>query len=327
MIRSVGGAALALLLVVAVGCGDEVLGEFERVDDEVLELSDVFVVVGDDGRRLVLDATATDVLYDHADGAGTDAGTLFAVAADAQSVIATGGDLQHESWTSWDHGVAWESTTSADPVFLDMAMTNGRVVAVGGSNQVGWADLSEGSALTWHLVEVEASALRSVTHGGGSFMAVGDDGRRLISHDGGLSWDLAAVDAGVLYGVAYSDVHDRWVVVGDGGRIAWTVDGTWNWGELVEATKWQDVIWDGSQFVAVGYEEDPALGLVATSADGENWSYLQVETWLVSIEHHDGVYVGTTWGAQVWRSENLQDWTTIDAATTGLNMVDVTFAP
>ena len=126
--------------------------------------------------------------------------------------------------------------------------------------------------------------------------------------------------------MAYGQGLDRWVAVGQGGRIAWTGAGTWDWSELIDGDKWQDVIWDGARFVAVGYDTNPETGLIATSTDDENWDIQQAPVWLTAISHHNGVYIGTSYSQNVHRSENLVDWDLVDVAP-GANLIDVVFAP
>lgn len=67
-------------------------------------------------------------------------------------------------------------------------------------------------------IEGVEGALKAVDYAKGKFVAVGDQGRVVVSSNGGLSWN--SIDSGVtanLRGVAFGEEH--WVAVGGNGLV------------------------------------------------------------------------------------------------------------
>lgn len=121
---------------------------------------------------------------------------------------------------------------------------------------------------TWSLASSGVSGrLNQVFWDGGQFVALGDDGVCLTSSDGQL-WTSRSTGVTVaLKGGA--STSGLLVAVGMWGSIVTTTDvsGSWTLQSGNQREFVQDVIWTGSQFVAVG-----SSGQVATSPDGNTWT-------------------------------------------------------
>lgn len=125
-----------------------------------------------------------------------------------------------------------------------------------------------------------SSAIQSVAYGGGKFVAVGDGGKVSTSPDG----------------------------------VTWTPRTTAWLGAVTTIT---GIIWDGSKFVAVGYDATP-VGYAGTSADGITWSVAALPTNDQNapscVSFGAGVYVigcngtGSTLG-NYWTSPDAATWT------------------
>ena len=111
------------------------------------------------------------------------------------------------------------------------------------------------------------SALRSLTHAGGTFVAVGDGGT-IVSTIDGMNWTpQTSNSSNNLNGVTYGGIY---VAVGDSGTILTSGNGA-NWTPVLAAgistnTNLRQVASFGSLSVAVG-----DAGTIVTSKDGANW--------------------------------------------------------
>jgi len=110
-------------------------------------------------------------------------------------------------------------------------------------------------------------ALRSLTHAGGAFVAVGDGGT-IVSSTDGINWTpQISNSSNNLNGVTYGGIY---VAVGDSGTILTSGNGgTWtpvSASGISTFNKLRQVASFGSLYVAVG-----DAGTIVTSKDGANW--------------------------------------------------------
>jgi hypothetical protein len=113
------------------------------------------------------------------------------------------------------------------------------------------------------------SALRSLTHAGGTFVAVGDGGT-IVSSTDGITWTPQTSNSpnnNNLNGVTHGG---NYVAVGDSGTILVSGNGA-NWTRVLAAgistnTNLRQVASFGSLYVAVG-----DAGTIVTSKDGTHW--------------------------------------------------------
>src|ERR1700733_8043717 len=112
-----------------------------------------------------------------------------------------------------------------------------------------------------------APFLRSVTFGGGQFVAVGDDGIIVTSPDGvkwtPRTWSGYTGLTGVTYG------GGQYVAVGTGGIVLTSTDGaTWVAQPVpAPARDYQAVTYGDGVFVVVGWSQ-----VILESTDGQTWT-------------------------------------------------------
>lgn len=161
------------------------------------------------------------------------------------------------AWSA--NGTSWTVTTlpsnddSTESNWIDIAYGNGRFVAISDSSAM--AAYSFNGA-TWYKSNLPATAeWSSINYGQGTFYvtSLGDlaasspDGVTWTIRDGSyLSIDITATNANSI--------------------------NTATARTLPSASTWQDVLWDGSKFVAIGYTTATTLGAYATSTNGATWT-------------------------------------------------------
>ncbi len=145
--------------------------------------------------------------------------------------------------------------------------------------------------------------LRRLAFGNGTFVGVGDRGRRSYSTDG-LDWkdvpDVKAVDTlvdvafgnGVFVGVG---LHSLRVSSRDG--ITWSEPQRGKEGEHLNA-----VVFADGRFVAVG------AGVTFVSPDGEKWTRTANENAPLTCVFGSGVFVGTRWKGRIFKSSDAIVW-------------------
>ena len=118
---------------------------------------------------------------------------------------------------------------------------------------------SAGPVDNWHLRS--PYTLNATAYGGGTFVAVGEGGRILLSTKG-IQWKMSqSGSSGWLRGVAYG--NHIFVAVGDNGVILTSKDGqTWEKEKSGVTSSLDGVTWGDKDFVAVGNN-----GVVLTSPD------------------------------------------------------------
>lgn len=145
-------------------------------------------------------------------------------------------------------------------------------IAVGaGGNSIYSTDLTSDTWTVGGSINQTTQNLHSITHNGGTFVAVGDAATILSTTDG-ITWTphpITTVTSNNLNGVTHGTYY---VAVGDSGTILTSADGnTWSSHTAtpdVSGIKLQQVAYHGSVIVAVGDS-----GTIVTSKDnGSTWS-------------------------------------------------------
>ncbi len=231
-------------------------------------------------------------------------------------------DKAGSAWTDpgsyqWsDDGVTWtESATSSEFWVSDCTYANERFVCVRGSNWT-WSESGEtvlhnsGSwasmfnALTWvpgeEVGRIEDTAAEALLPGD-RFVAVGRDGRRVLSEDGetdGVSVGSTITD--YWNGVAYG--NGLVVAVGGNNRYATAVsaDGGETWTETTfcdnQYTTFTSVVYGDGTFLASG--QSNLCGEVFRSTDGVNWTTTSTTDWRV-VAFVNGWFIAIR---QPWRA-------------------------
>jgi hypothetical protein len=127
---------------------------------------------------------------------------------------------------------------------------------------------------------------------------------------------------------AVTNNNQYFVAVGNNSAIRYSQDGiTWtivgDSNKPLGLTKINDVIWDGSRFVAVGNG-----GFVITASNPETWfnANSDITEDILRIKHDDGLYVGITSIGNMYYSLNLSDWY-IKSTLQSNTINDIVFAP
>jgi len=170
---------------------------------------------------------------------------------------------------SEDHGQSWAEVpiigTSEDVIW-----TGSRFVAAGGSGKVFTSSRGVAWTMTRTLPEV-VQELRDVETNGTNFTAVGRQ-VAMWSEDG-LTWSAGTLDnpPPFLLLLRIASDGDAYVAVGSsasGGEIWRSDDGiAWQQANFDNGADLRDVIWTGTEFIAVGEE-----GRLSASGTGENWT-------------------------------------------------------
>jgi hypothetical protein len=142
---------------------------------------------------------------------------------------------------------------------------------------------------TWIVVGTNAGLFKGVGAGATAF------------------FERSPASFGTLHGVANNDAY--FVVVGDGGAIHYSDDGN-IWDRILQlptTRTFYDVVWTGTQFVAVGEQ-----GTIFTSNLGNrNWFKIVPNIYdnLVKIKYEYGVYAALNSSGQLLYSLDLSYWT------------------
>ncbi len=209
-----------------------------------------------------------------------------------------------KTWTK--HSVGVSGLTS-------VAWTGENLVAVGVVGTV----VSSPEGINWtHHQQSADLMMSSITWTGSRLVAVGyrhsnDSNLALISLDG-LTWSIQSpgADGKKLSRVAWGG--DLLVAVGESGTILTSPDGE-TWTERTSGTSsWLgDVVYTGSQWVAVGEEKNMASQSMAlTSPDGITWSRHSV--WLpypITSVTWTGKSLVAVGGRVIATSPDGKDWT------------------
>ena len=149
---------------------------------------------------------------------------------------------------------------------------------------------------------------RAIAFGRGTFVAVGDSGRRLTSTDGQAWTNDTGEGSANLTAIAYGNM--RFVAVGVGGRRVRSIDGGETWDSDVSGGgDLYAVAYGNGVFVAVGN------GQTLTSPDGATWTPRSSPANLFSITFGAGKFVAMGPEHASYTSTNGIDWTTHDNGT------------
>jgi photosystem II stability/assembly factor-like uncharacterized protein len=147
-------------------------------------------------------------------------------------------------------GLYYRSTSYGDGHFVAVGLTSeDDGIVIRSKNDTGSGE--------WESLNTLPSirALNAITNDGKRFVAVGDDGKIVYSTDLS-SVPLNEANSGVttnLKSIAYSG--GKFVAVGDMGTVIVSDDGiTWEEKEMDFDTSLKSVIWDGKDFIVIGYE-------------------------------------------------------------------------
>src|SRR5688572_17325694 len=159
----------------------------------------------------------------------------------------------------------------------------------------------------WRSPLPQANPLRSVAHGNGLYVAVGDLGTILTSPDGTNWTRQTSGTTSALRDCAYG--AGQWVVVGDFGAILTSPDAQL-WSAQYSGTFFSlnAITYGNGQFVAVG---DGAA--IFTSTDGSVWNARSSGPLdLFDVIYEEGVYVavgeGTAFGGVILNSADGVVW-------------------
>jgi len=218
-------------------------------------------------------------------------------------------------------GTSWStSTQSVDAV----AVTYGynRFVMIGGGFSRASAYSTDGSTWTVGATSLPAnndsttSNWIDVAYGNGRYVAISDSsGNAAYSFDGATwtastlpgiyEWSSINYGGGVFYVTSYGDYAATsedgvtWTLR-DGSHASLAISttakdtnpGSYTARTLPASAYWQDVIWTGSKFVAVGHD-NVATPYAASSTDGETWTSVTLATPSSSWEYTAIAYNGS----------------------------------
>jgi hypothetical protein len=151
-----------------------------------------------------------------------------------------------------------------------------------------------------------ASNVQTITFGGGTFVAAGDD--TVLTSNDGLNWTNGALGGlSNVVGIAYG--NGQFAVVG-------TTGGLWTVLTSVDARNWTPsrmIVTNGLRAIAYGdlgaviVGED---GAILTSSDGQTWTQHQSGTTnsLVAVAYGNGRFVAVGFGSTVVTSTNGVEW-------------------
>lgn len=210
---------------------------------------------------------------------------LFGVTWGGGLYVAVGsGDIDGGMILTSPDAVTWTRRTSGTVNALRAVAWNGiRYVAVGDhANGDNPSMLSSTDGIAWIAENPGTTrSLRDVVWTGSQFVVVGF--LAVMTSPDGVAWTLQASSWVLLFSVA-SDPSGNLMGVGDSGQVMTSPDGvTWT-DQVAEITynDFDDVAWNGSDFVAVGR-------YVLHSPDGYSWSVVDTES-----------EYGVAWSGSLW---------------------------
>ncbi|HUL64568.1 MAG TPA: hypothetical protein VLW55_08115 [Burkholderiaceae bacterium] len=190
---------------------------------------------------------------------------MVAVGAGGASIVSSDGQV-------WTLGTSFDA---AAPTLRGVSLNLGVFLAVGDGGVV--QTTTDGIAWTPHTSGTSAN-LQGIGCSGDRCIAVGDGGVVTRTLDNGVTWEVEQVNSTpalkkVIYGNNNNNLGataiaiNTWVAVGDGGSVAYSLDGGATWATTT--------VGGASDFVALSYITRfvalDSAGNSFTSQDGQNW--------------------------------------------------------
>ena len=203
-------------------------------------------------------------------------------------------------------GVTWqveEALVQFAPWLSDVVWGNGRFIAVRADGVI----LSSTNGSDWGTVHpgTNSNGLNGVTWSGTEFVAVGNS--EVLKSDDGTTWTPATPPALTsLESVAWSNTLGMYAAVGLNGNIFTSATGS-DWTDrspIEHGPSYEEVIWDGPQFIAVG-----ELGEIITSSDGVTWTTQTSGSNLQAVIWDGKRFVAVGYEGKVLTSSNGETWT------------------
>jgi len=213
--------------------------------------------------------------------------------------------------------VAWTLQTSGEFVWglYDVVWSGTQFVAVGNSivltspDGVVWTRRDQGYPEPFP----NNRFLEGVDWNGDTFVAVGSGGSIIVSSDG-ATWTPVVATTSSLTAVAWG--ASQFVAVGGSGAIITSPEGL-NWtvqtSDFDGTGVFNDISWNGSFFVAVGYETVNYIrSIIVTSPDGVTWTSQSHDIpdyrFLNGITWNGGQFVAVAYGVIVTSPDGIT-WT------------------
>ncbi len=242
--------------------------------------------------------------------------------------------------TSSDRGNSWTARTVPGTVSTIRYVTygNGLFVAVGAKDGVDGYIATSPDGITWtERANPQNLNLNTIAFNDGLFVAAGESSSGvpityITTSTDGITWvdRSPAVFHGNCNSIIWGD--NEWMILS--AVVLTSPDGvTWSQVGSTSVSLYNDLIWDGSNYVAV-HEASVYGDGVYTSPDGVTWTGQPTphDTPLTSIEYSQGVYIATgqPFASQtvILTSRDAITWTNINFPSniTNTSMIDVTFA-
>jgi hypothetical protein len=190
--------------------------------------------------------------------------------------------------------------------------------ATGGGGGGGGGEIG----LTWTTVDNAGSDhLYGIAYGGGTFVAVGAEGKTAYSADGatwtpGADIQYASMASGIAYG------NGTFVAVGGGGVLAYSTDGGKTWTDATNGLLTENlrgIAYGGGKFVAGG-QKGENNNAVAYSTDGKQpWTAANTAAlenpFIMSIAYNGSMFMAVDYSGKVAYSLDGAYWAAVDNAS------------
>ena len=236
-----------------------------------------------------------------------DDNVLFNVAFGHGKFIAVGGATKAGHIVVTRDGKEWSEVSPAKSRVATIAFGYGRFVA-GHGNEFLWS--SDGEHWT-NGAKIKFSGgmhPRKSAFGNGVFVTIGDCDPnwkfrtrfRSVTPDGVTLTSFSTnrpPESAIAFGAG------RFVVVGkDGLRESSTNGSDWEHTMTEPGENLGSIVWTGTQFIVGGGKA------ACSSPDGINWTREKRGVPCTMLNAQSGVFVGASWGGNLWNSTNGLDW-------------------
>lgn len=181
-----------------------------------------------------------------------------------------------------------------------------------------WRKWSTEAVDTWNTSYYPSPAssrsISSIAYGNGMFVGIATSistsfpyDEVIYSTDNGVNWSAATLASSNAWSaIAYG--ANKFVVVGQQGKICYSSDAT-TWTEItISGTSWGDIVYGNGTFVAAGNGD-----YIAYSADGINWTQVALSYTIGKLAYGEGKFVGisrsSTW--LYYSTDNGVTWTKV----------------